>query len=135
MADTVAVCQAWFICKKGKAMAGEYRLCSQGEFWSIIDQATQEPARLDGVPLSSMDAVEAKHMLAILKGIDRLRSASRKSVSMAKKMRPQSVMVSSPPIVYEMFEMLRPLTGSIAQAALMNQDIRPRRHEFGARDG
>ena len=96
--------------RKGGAMAGEYRLCSEGESWSIVDQATQEPARLDGVPLSSMEAEEAKHMLVILKGIDRVRSASRKSASIAKKIRPQRVKVSSPPIVHDMFEMLRPPT-------------------------
>ena len=91
-------------------MAGDYRLCSEGAFWSIIDQATQEPARLDGVPLSSMEAEEAKHMLVILKGIDRVRSASRKSASIAKKMRPQRVNVASSPIAHDMFEMLQPLT-------------------------
>ncbi|WP_245306723.1 MULTISPECIES: hypothetical protein [unclassified Rhizobium] len=91
-------------------MAGEYRLYSEGKSWSIIDQATLEPARLDGVPLSSMEAEEARHMLIILKGIDRVRSASRKSASIAKRTRPARVTISPPPIVRDMFEMLRPLT-------------------------
>ncbi|WP_208248323.1 hypothetical protein WGT02_08330 [Rhizobium sp. T1470] len=55
--------------------------------WSIIDKATHMPARLDGVPLVSLEADEAKDMRAILEGIDRIRSDKACWVSFVKQQR------------------------------------------------
>ncbi|CDM58750.1 hypothetical protein LPU83_3100 [Rhizobium favelukesii] len=98
-----------------------YRLCMNVEGWSIIDQATLAPVRLDGVPLASMKSDEAKHMLSILKGIDRVRAASRWWASFAKKKRPpaQRTRIEAPGLGD--FEVLRPLTGFRGSGPRRNQ--------------
>ncbi|MCS4096739.1 hypothetical protein FHT76_008462 [Rhizobium sp. BK176] len=90
-------------------MAEEYRLRMEGEHWSIIDEATLEPARLDGVPLARMEAVEAKYMLKILQGLDRVRKASKRSASMVKKHGIKTVRISPVQPVTDAFAPLKPL--------------------------
>ncbi|MBB3319797.1 hypothetical protein FHT77_005714 [Rhizobium sp. BK181] len=93
----------------GLVMAEEYRLRMEGEHWSIIDEATLEPARLDGVPLATMEAVEAKYMLKILQGLDRVRKASKRSASMVKKHGIKTVRISPVQPVTDAFAPLKPL--------------------------
>lgn len=59
-------------------MARRYSLRIDNDLWSIIDIATQDPAKLDGVVLSRMPPGEARQMLKILKNIERLRGFSTK---------------------------------------------------------
>jgi len=92
-------------------MAEEYRLRTEDSGWSIIDRATHEPARLDGIPLSAMDAEEAKHMLAILRGIDRVRTASKRAASSANKKRANTGQTAASPQINADFGMLRPFRG------------------------
>ncbi len=90
-------------------MADEYRLRLEGEYWSIIDEATHEPARLDGIPLSSMAADEAKYMLKILKGLERVRKASKRSAKLAKRSRTKATEASPSAMLNDVFAPLRPL--------------------------
>ncbi|KQV68412.1 hypothetical protein ASC90_12440 [Rhizobium sp. Root1220] len=56
------------------------------ERWSIVDEATQSPVRLDGVSLSAMSKDEARQMLKVLRGIDAVRSASTKAAAFARRL-------------------------------------------------
>jgi hypothetical protein len=94
--------------KWGLSMAEEYSLRTEDSGWSIIDRATHEPARLDGIPLSAMEAEEAKHMLAILRGIDRVRTASKRAASFANKIRSKTSNAGASPQSNLDFGMLRP---------------------------
>ncbi|RDJ02999.1 hypothetical protein B5K06_31435 [Rhizobium grahamii] len=89
-------------------MADEYRLRLEGERWSIIDEATLEPVRLDGVPFATMEAIEAQHMLKILKGVDRVRKASKRSASIVKKGRFKTLRTPCVQSVTDTFAPLRP---------------------------
>ncbi|WP_072374008.1 hypothetical protein [Rhizobium tibeticum] len=95
-------------------MAEEYRLRMEGSGWSIIDQATHEPARLDGVPLAAMEAEEAKHMLAILRSIDRVRTASKRLAS-ANRKRSDTTQIAANPQIDAAFEALRPFKTGCAR--------------------
>lgn len=70
---------------RGNEMASNYRLHASDATWTIIDKATDAPARLDGIPLVTMEAVEAKHMLRILDGIDRVQASSKWWAKQARK--------------------------------------------------
>ena len=59
-------------------MARRYSLRICNDLWCIIDIATQDAAKLDGIVLSCMPLGEARQMLKILKSIERLRSFSTK---------------------------------------------------------
>ncbi len=96
-------------------MAEEYSLRTEDNGWSIIDRATHEPARLDGVPLSAMDAEEAKHMLAILRGIDRVRTASKKAAAFANKKRGNTSRTAASSQTNIDFGMLRSFKGDCAR--------------------
>jgi ferredoxin len=100
--------------KWGLSMAEEYRLRTEGSGWSIIDQATHEPARLDGVPLAAMEAEEAKHMLVILRSIDRVRTASKRLAS-ANRKRSDTTQTAANPQVDAVFEPLRPFKANCAR--------------------
>ncbi|CDM61570.1 hypothetical protein [Rhizobium favelukesii] len=95
-------------------MAEEYRLRMEGSGWSIIDQATHEPARLDGVPLAAMEAEEAKHLLAILRSIDRVRTASRRLAS-ANRKRSDTTQTEANRQIDANFEALRPFKAYCAR--------------------
>ncbi|KQV83484.1 hypothetical protein ASC90_20790 [Rhizobium sp. Root1220] len=111
-------------------MAYEYCLCSEGELWSIIDQATHEPARLDGIPLAEMRVDEAKHMLAILKGIDRVKAASRKSAAMGKKMRTEGANATPPLVVNDILQTLRRPMGDCSRCGLCTGMCSQKREEL-----
>jgi len=72
-----------------------YRLCLNGDGWTIVDEATLAPARLDSTVFEGMAVDEAKHMFAILKGIDRIRSASRSAGSSANRIRRKTHIASA----------------------------------------
>jgi len=112
-------------------MAEEYSLRTEDSGWSIIDRATHEPARLDGIPLSAMEADEAKHMLAILKGIDRVRTASKRAASFANKRRANTSPTAANPQISADFEMLRPLRGDCARCGSCTQICGRARNEVG----
>lgn len=95
-------------------MAEEYRLRTEGSGWAIIDQATHEPARLDGVPFTAMEAEEAKHMLAILRSIDRVRTASKRLAS-ANRKRSDTTQTAANPQLDAVFEALRPFKTDCAR--------------------
>jgi hypothetical protein len=66
-------------------MASNYRLKASDTSWAIIDNATDAPARLGDIPLVTMQAAEALHMLRILDGIDQIRTTSKWWANLAKK--------------------------------------------------
>ncbi|MGO6791406.1 hypothetical protein ACCT17_35945 [Rhizobium ruizarguesonis] len=90
-------------------MVSNYRLEASDTTWAIIDKATDAPARLDGIPLVTMDAAEARHMLRILYGIDRIRNNSQWWAKLAKK-RAKTI---TPDVQAVKFEPLRPFVTSI----------------------
>ena len=63
-----------------------YSLCMDGDTWSIIDEATQGIAKIDGIQMSDMPIDEARQMLRILKTIESVRSLSVRSSVSARKL-------------------------------------------------
>ncbi|MDR9772860.1 hypothetical protein [Rhizobium hidalgonense] len=91
-------------------MASNYRLEASDTTWAIVDIATDAPARLDGIPLVTMEAAEARHMLRILYGIDQIRTNSRWWAKLAKKR--AKMITSSEDVPAVEFEPLRPFVSS-----------------------
>jgi hypothetical protein len=67
-------------------MSRRYSLRADNDLWSIVDVATQDPAKLDGVVLSCMRSGEARQILKILKNIERLRGFSTKYATSTSRM-------------------------------------------------
>jgi len=63
-----------------------YSLHTEGDAWSIVDEATQNTARIDGVEMSAMTAEEARQILKILKSAESMRRISIRSSAAAKKL-------------------------------------------------
>lgn len=91
-------------------MASNYRLNASDTSWAIIDNATDAPVRLDGIPLVTMEAAEARHMLRILDGIDQIRTTSKWWANLAKKR--AKMMTSSGAVQAVEFKPLRPFASS-----------------------
>ncbi|MBB4239095.1 hypothetical protein [Rhizobium esperanzae] len=91
-------------------MASNYRLEARDTTWAIIDIATDAPARLDGIPLVTMEAAEARHMLRILYDIDRIRTNSKWWAKLVKKR--AKMIASSHDVQAVEFEPLRPFGSS-----------------------
>jgi hypothetical protein len=62
-----------------------FSLRMDGEVWSIIDEATQAIAKMDGIHLTNMPQDEAHHMLKLLKAIEQLRRQSIRASTSAKR--------------------------------------------------
>jgi hypothetical protein len=69
-----------------------YSLCADDNgTWSIVDEATQAAAKIDGICLSHMDSEEARQMLKVLRGIEQrgieqIRSLSARSSASTRKL-------------------------------------------------
>lgn len=63
-----------------------YSLRTEGDAWSIVDEATQTAAKIDGVEMSDMNADEARHILRILHSIESVRRLSIRSSASARKL-------------------------------------------------
>lgn len=64
----------------------KYELCVDGEKWAIIDEATQSPAKIDGVRLSQMGYDEARQILKVLRGSETVKSASTKAAASTRRL-------------------------------------------------
>jgi|UPI00068D1BE1 hypothetical protein len=64
----------------------KYILVQDDDKWSIVDEATQAPAKIDGVWLAHMQHDEARQMIKILRGIDVIRGASTRTAVSAKRL-------------------------------------------------
>jgi hypothetical protein len=63
-----------------------FSLRMDGDMWSIIDEATQAIAKMDGIRMTNMPQDEAHHMLKLLKAIEKLRRFSIRASTSAKKL-------------------------------------------------
>lgn len=91
-------------------MASNYRLQANDTTWAVIDEATGAPARLDGIPLVRMEATEARHMLCILDGIDRIRTTSKWWAELSKERAKMTTFPGAAQAVE--FKPLRPFSSS-----------------------
>ncbi|WP_132960669.1 hypothetical protein [Rhizobium sp. BK251] len=64
----------------------KYYVHQEQDLFSIIDEATQRPAKLDGVSFCQMGMEEARQILIILRSIDGVRRVSTRYASSVKKM-------------------------------------------------
>jgi hypothetical protein len=64
----------------------KYELCVDRERWSILDEATQSIARIDGICLSEMGYDEARQMLKVLRGTESVKNASTKTAASIRRL-------------------------------------------------